>query len=45
MSPSSITVWKAARSSVIPAMPECPDDLSEPEYADLAFGKGCQVYL
>ncbi|KAF8177607.1 hypothetical protein BJ912DRAFT_1045683 [Pholiota molesta] len=38
---SSISVWKAARANIIPAMPDCPDDLSEPQYADLVFGKGC----
>ncbi|KAF8177604.1 hypothetical protein BJ912DRAFT_1146553 [Pholiota molesta] len=38
---SSISVWKAARANIIPTMPDCPDDLSEPQYADLAFGKGC----
>ncbi|KJA21129.1 hypothetical protein HYPSUDRAFT_42500 [Hypholoma sublateritium FD-334 SS-4] len=41
MSRSSTMVWKTARSTIIPAMPECPDDLSEPAYAELAFGKGC----
>ncbi|KJA27584.1 hypothetical protein HYPSUDRAFT_62657 [Hypholoma sublateritium FD-334 SS-4] len=45
MSRSSITVWKAARASVIPPMPECPDDFSEPAYADLAFGKACHYCL
>lgn len=45
MSRSSITVWKAARSSVIPSMPACPDDFSEPAYAELAFGKACHVRL
>ncbi|KAF8188326.1 hypothetical protein BJ912DRAFT_398455 [Pholiota molesta] len=41
MSRSSISVWKSARANFVPAMPECPDDLSEPQYAELAFGKGC----
>ena len=38
-------VWKAARSNIYPAMPECADDLSEPAYAELAFGKGCHVCI
>ncbi len=38
-------VWKAARSNIHPAMPECADDFSEPAYAELAFGKGCHVCL
>ncbi|KAF8188367.1 hypothetical protein BJ912DRAFT_400491 [Pholiota molesta] len=38
---SSTSVWKAARANIVPAMPDCPDDLSEPQYAVLMFGKGC----
>jgi hypothetical protein len=45
MSRSSISVWKSARANFVPAMPECPDDLSEPQYAELAFGKGCHVCI
>ena len=26
-------------------MPDCPDDFSEPAYAELAFGKSCHVRL
>lgn len=35
--------WKAVRVKVAPAMPECPEDLSEMQYAELAFAKDCQV--
>ncbi|KJA22478.1 hypothetical protein HYPSUDRAFT_139140 [Hypholoma sublateritium FD-334 SS-4] len=44
MSRSSISVWRTARSS-IPGLPDCPNDLSEPRYATLAFGKSCSVGL
>ncbi|KDR70217.1 hypothetical protein GALMADRAFT_892175 [Galerina marginata CBS 339.88] len=40
MSHSSIYLWKDARKRV-PGMPDCPDDLNEPQYASLAFGKSC----
>jgi hypothetical protein len=42
---SSTSVWKAARANIVPAMPDCPDDLSEPQYAVLMFGKGCHVCI
>ncbi|KAF8965313.1 hypothetical protein BDZ97DRAFT_801129 [Flammula alnicola] len=42
MTRSSISVWRAARSSVPgPPMLDCPSDLNEPQYAYLAFGKDC----
>ncbi|KDR81923.1 hypothetical protein GALMADRAFT_276573 [Galerina marginata CBS 339.88] len=41
MSRSSVSIWKQARSNIPESLPECPDDLSEPQYADLAFGKCC----
>ncbi|KAF8968302.1 hypothetical protein BDZ97DRAFT_1696676 [Flammula alnicola] len=41
MSRSSSSIWKEARTHVIPALPECPEDLSEPEYANFLFGKNC----
>ncbi|KDR81924.1 hypothetical protein GALMADRAFT_221811 [Galerina marginata CBS 339.88] len=44
MSRSSISVWKQSRSN-IPGLPECPDDLSEPQYANLSFGKSCDFCL
>ncbi|KAF8162809.1 hypothetical protein B0H34DRAFT_295051 [Crassisporium funariophilum] len=40
MKRSSISVWKSARSKIID-LPSCPDDLSEPQYAELAFGRRC----
>ncbi|KAF8963395.1 hypothetical protein BDZ97DRAFT_1820622 [Flammula alnicola] len=40
MNRSSISIWRRSRSN-IPDMPECPDDLSEPQYANLAFAKNC----
>ncbi|KAF9476114.1 hypothetical protein BDN70DRAFT_935311 [Pholiota conissans] len=36
MSRSSWLVWKSARQNVV-ALPDCPDDLSEPQYAALMF--------
>ncbi|KLO04423.1 hypothetical protein SCHPADRAFT_840592 [Schizopora paradoxa] len=42
MSKSSKRVWDAARR-VQGTIPPCPSDLSEPQYADLLFGKGCSV--
>ncbi|KAF8968282.1 hypothetical protein BDZ97DRAFT_1755332 [Flammula alnicola] len=44
MSRSSVSIWKEARSQ-FPGMPECPPDLSEPQYADLVFGKHCHECL
>lgn len=42
MSRASITVWIAARHKVL-GLPECPNFLSEPAYADLAFCARCHV--
>jgi len=39
MSKSSMRIWEAART--VQGIPACPSDLSEPQYADLLFGKGC----
>ena len=36
-------VWEAARENVDPPLPECPEDMSEPMYAYLVFGKYCLV--
>lgn len=41
MSKSSKRVWEAART--VQGIPQCPSDLSEPQYADMLFGKGCSV--
>jgi hypothetical protein len=42
MKRSSISIWKHARSQ-FDDLPDCPDDLSEPQYAELLFGKACTV--
>ncbi|KAH9483652.1 hypothetical protein JR316_0003122 [Psilocybe cubensis] len=39
-SPECKSIWKAARRN-FPGFPECPDDMTEPQYAYLAFGKEC----
>ncbi|KLO18519.1 hypothetical protein SCHPADRAFT_120423 [Schizopora paradoxa] len=43
MSKSSRRIWEAVR--LTHGIPECPMDLSEPQYADLLFGKGCKFCL
>jgi hypothetical protein len=42
MSRTSRTIWKNARSNV-EGLPDCPGDLSEPQYASLLFEHVCQV--
>lgn len=42
MSRISRTIWKNARSNV-EGLPDCPGDLSEPQYASLLFEHVCQV--
>ncbi|KAJ7591655.1 hypothetical protein C8J56DRAFT_936110 [Mycena floridula] len=44
MSRSSVSVWKAARSN-IPDLPPLPEDLTEPQYANLAFDAYCHICL
>jgi hypothetical protein len=44
MKRSSISIWKHARSQ-FDDLPYCPDDLNEPQYAELLFGKSCTVSL
>ena len=39
---SSISAWKAARAN-IPGFPDCPPEMSEPEWANLAFDPHCNV--
>ncbi|KLO18521.1 hypothetical protein SCHPADRAFT_120477 [Schizopora paradoxa] len=39
MAKSSQCVWESARR--IHGLPDCPSDLSEPQLADLLFGRGC----
>ncbi|KAF9525161.1 hypothetical protein CPB83DRAFT_909427 [Crepidotus variabilis] len=41
MSKASVSVWKSSFENVEPPLPQCPEDMSEPAYADLVFGKGC----
>lgn len=41
---SAIPVWRAARDN-IDGLPGLPDDLSEPQYAHLAFYIHCHVSL
>ena len=42
MNRSSISIWKHSRSQ-LDGLPDCPDDLSEPQYAEYLFGKACTV--
>ncbi|KAG2041834.1 hypothetical protein BDR03DRAFT_855543 [Suillus americanus] len=42
MRKSNVFIWRASRS-LIPNLPECPPDLSEPQYACLAFDPHCHV--
>ena len=41
MTKNASQVWKSARDNL--RLPPCPSDLSEPQYADLLFEKGCYV--
>ncbi|KAI0713465.1 hypothetical protein C8Q76DRAFT_843566 [Earliella scabrosa] len=43
MSKKSRGVWIEARKRVEPPLPDCPDDLSEPQYASLVFERSCIV--
>lgn len=40
---ASAHVWAASREAL--NIPDCPPDLSEPQYVDLLFMKGCYVSL
>ncbi|KIM49545.1 hypothetical protein M413DRAFT_438730 [Hebeloma cylindrosporum] len=40
LDPDITSVWKSSISN-IPGLPERPDDLSYPRYAELVFGKAC----
>ncbi|KDQ07100.1 hypothetical protein BOTBODRAFT_39082 [Botryobasidium botryosum FD-172 SS1] len=42
MSKTSKFAWKSARQNV-PYLPECPEDLSEPQYTSLLFDRDCHV--
>ncbi|PPQ63633.1 hypothetical protein CVT24_004386 [Panaeolus cyanescens] len=39
--PGSKCVWAQSRANHFPEMPECPEGMSEPAYAELFFGQGC----
>ena len=41
---SSISIWKAARAN-IEGFPDCPPEMSEPQWAHLAFYPHCNVGL
>ncbi|KAH9483658.1 hypothetical protein JR316_0003128 [Psilocybe cubensis] len=41
-SPERKSLWKAARRN-FPGLPDCPADMTEPQYAFLAFGEECHV--
>lgn len=41
MSKRSRSVWRAARTTI--GLPDCPCELSEPQYATLVFSTDCQV--
>ncbi|KAI0664676.1 hypothetical protein C8Q70DRAFT_938855 [Cubamyces menziesii] len=40
MRPSAVTIWRNARRNV-DDLPDCPDDLTEPAYANLLFDQHC----
>ncbi|KAJ3558977.1 hypothetical protein NM688_g614 [Phlebia brevispora] len=44
MNKTSAVIWKAARKN-IEGLPDCPEDLSEPQYANLMFSNHCHVCL
>lgn len=44
MNRSASYIWKAARLNV-PGLPDCPPDLTEPQWANLAFSQFCHVSL
>ncbi|KAH9857686.1 hypothetical protein C2E23DRAFT_928193 [Lenzites betulinus] len=43
MSRSSRHIWIAARKNVVPRLPDCPDYLSEAQYAHLVFERTCDA--
>ena len=44
LSVSSKAVWKSTRKQIA-SLPDCPPDISEPQYADLMFESYCHVCL
>lgn len=45
MTRSSKHIWRAARMNVALGFPDCPEHLSEPAYAHLAFDTSCDVSM
>ncbi|RPD59164.1 hypothetical protein L226DRAFT_510293 [Lentinus tigrinus ALCF2SS1-7] len=43
MSRNMRSIWIAARKKIDPPMPDCPDGLSEPQYASLVFETHCMA--
>ncbi|KAI0373295.1 hypothetical protein BV20DRAFT_803069 [Pilatotrama ljubarskyi] len=43
LSRNSRHIWIAARKNLVPPMPDCPDYMSEPQYAHLAFERVCHA--
>ncbi|KAG8952214.1 hypothetical protein FRC04_004921 [Tulasnella sp. 424] len=43
MSKRSVSVWKTAREAIMPPVPECPKDQSEPQWAALLFMLNCTL--
>ncbi|KAG8893968.1 hypothetical protein FRC01_013245, partial [Tulasnella sp. 417] len=41
MSKRSMSVWRVAREAVLPPVPDCPKDQSEPQWAMLLFTHDC----
>jgi hypothetical protein len=41
---SSISIWKKALANT-PGLPECPNELTEPQYVNLVYDKHCHVSL
>ncbi|KAG8897035.1 hypothetical protein FRC01_011503, partial [Tulasnella sp. 417] len=41
MSKRSTSTWKNAREAIVPTVPQCPKDQSEPQWAALLFSRDC----
>jgi len=42
MSRSERMLWRLSREN-LEGLPECPEDLSDPQFTELLFGKSCYV--
>ncbi|KAG8925925.1 hypothetical protein FRC02_009339 [Tulasnella sp. 418] len=42
MTEDSVSIWRTSRKNQVNGLPDCPDDLSEPQYAALVFTTVCQ---